>query len=91
MKFQCNGCGVEWNTSHRIFRCPKCKAVQPIENYKKAFEDLYAQYEEEKQSAGEALGIMHRANEVYKKERNFYFITTLICFITVIVLLSRLL
>ena len=40
---------------------------------KKAFEDLYEQHEEEKRSVGKALGIMHQANEVYKKRKKLLY------------------
>ena len=84
MSFKCAHCGVEWSTHHKIFRCPKCKTMQPIEDYKKSFEDLFEQYEEEKQSAGKALGIMHTANDYLKRERNFFIVTTIICLIILI-------
>lgn len=81
MKFKCAHCGVEWSTSHTMFRCPKCKAMQPIEDYKKAFEDLFEQYEEDRRSHGESLGIMYMANDCLKRERNFFIIATVICLI----------
>lgn len=91
MNFRCVHCGGEAITDKKLYKCPKCNTMQPIEDYKEAFEDLLEQYEEERQSAGAALRIMNQRNEAYRKERKLHIVAVWICFISSTVQWLRLL
>lgn len=84
MKFKCEKCGEETYTNRRMYKCLNCGSIPPIDDYKEAFADLLEQYEEKEISARIALRNLNSFADRYKKERNFFVITTIMSVITII-------
>lgn len=71
-EWTCPKCKRITVSRNRIFKCVSCGYEPPIEDYKKAFEDLKMVYEASEKDAASGYRAISRSRDMYKKEADFY-------------------